>query len=135
MNTSTTIIARFDITSWEGTDLPGVNEGWATGAAMAKTFTAGINGTSDGLFVTSGEIEGQRAYIATERITATLDDGRSGSFVVQHGGLESAPDTWFGYIVPGTGTDDFEGITGQAPIRHDETGAYFELALATGDDA
>lgn len=134
MNTTGTIIARFDITSWEPTALPGVDGDWATGAAMAKTFTAGLDGTSSGLFITSGDIEGQRAYIATERITATLDDGRSGSFVVQHGGLESDPDTWFGYIVPNTGTGDLAGISGQAPIRHDESGAYFELSLGTASD-
>lgn len=133
MNTTTTIIARFEITSWEPTTLPGVNGDWANGAAMAKTFTAGIEGTSEGLFVSSGKDEGQRAYIATERITATLDDGRRGSFVVQHGGLESDPATWFGYIVPGTGTGDLAGIAGQAPIHHDETGAYFELVLKRED--
>lgn len=135
MGTTRTIIARFDITTWEPTTLPGVNGDWATGVAMAKTFTAGIDGTSEGLFVSSGEVEGQRAYMATERITGTLEDGRNGSFVVHHGGLESAPDTWFGYIVPGTGTGDLTGITGQAPIRHDQTGAYFDLELGTGTDA
>jgi hypothetical protein len=131
--TRTTIVARFQIIRWDETRIPGAEGDWAHGAAMGKTFTAGISGTSEGLFITSGEVEGQRAYIATEKITGTLEDGRSGSFVVQHGGLESTPETWFGYIVPGTGTGDFEGITGQAPIHHDETGAYFELAFETGD--
>lgn len=129
MGTSTSIIARFEITTWDETSLPGVKDAWATGAAMAKTFTAGITGSSEGLFITSGEIEGQRAYIATEKITGTFEDGRSGSFVVQHGGLESSPETWFGYIVTGSGTGDLKGISGQAPIRHDESGAYFELVL------
>jgi hypothetical protein len=131
--TRTTIVARFQIIRWDETSLPGAEGGWAHGAAMGKTFTEGISGTSKGLFITSGKVEGQRAYIATEKITGTLEDGRSGSFVVQHGGLESTPETWFGYIVPGTGTGDLEGITGKAPIHHDETGAYFELAFETGD--
>lgn len=129
MSTNMAIIARFEINRWEEQQLPGVDGGWAGGAVMAKTFTAGVTGSSEGLFISSGEIEGQRSYIATERITGTLENGRRGSFVVQHGGLESDPDTWFGHIVPGTGTGDLEGISGKAPIRHDQQGAYFELAL------
>jgi hypothetical protein len=58
-------------------------------------------------------------------------DGREGSVTVQHGGLESDPDTWFGHIVPGTGTGDFAGWSGQARIRHDDQGAYFEITLAS----
>jgi hypothetical protein len=130
MSIDAAIIARFEITRWDDTSLPGVEDGWATAAIMAKTFTSGIEGSSDGLFITSGETEGQRAYMATERVTGTLPDGREGSFVVQHGGLESEPDSWFGYIVPGSGTGALQGVSGSAPIHHDEDGAYFELVLS-----
>lgn len=44
-------------------------------------------------------------------------------------GLESDPDTWFGHIVPGTGTGGFAGWSGPARIRHDDQGAYFEISL------
>ena len=49
---------------------------------------------------------------------------------VQHGGLESDPGSWFGHIVPGTGTGGFAGWTGSARIVHDDQGAYFEINLA-----
>jgi hypothetical protein len=49
---------------------------------------------------------------------------------VQHGGLESDPDTWFGHIVPGTGTGGFAGWSGPAQIVHDDQGAYFEIKLS-----
>jgi hypothetical protein len=49
---------------------------------------------------------------------------------VQHGGLESDPDTWFGHIVPKTGTGDFTGWSGPARIVHDGQGPYFEITLA-----
>jgi hypothetical protein len=38
--------------------------------------------------------------------------------------------SWFGHIVPGTGTDGFAGWTGSARIVHDDQGAYFEINLA-----
>lgn len=129
MTDQNTIFARFEITSWNDVTLPGVDGDWAAGAGMLKRFTEGITGSSEGLFISSGEEEGNRAYIAVERITGTLPDGRSGSFTVQHGGLESNQDSWFGYIVPGTGTDDLTGITGSGRISHDETGAYFTFVL------
>jgi hypothetical protein len=49
---------------------------------------------------------------------------------VQHGGLESDPGTWFGRIVPGTGTGGFAGWPGSVRIVHDDQGAFFEITLA-----
>ena len=49
---------------------------------------------------------------------------------VQHGGLESDPGSWFGRIVPGTGSAGFAGWTESARIVHDDQGEYFEINLA-----
>ena len=68
--------------------------------------------------------------MATERITGHTDDGQEGPVTAQHGGLESDPGTWFGHIVPGTGTGAWPGWAGPARIRHDNQGAYFEIELA-----
>lgn len=121
------IVARFQITGWEETALPGLTEGVASGAKMTKDFTEGLAGSSEGLFISSGTDEGTRSYVAVERITGALADGRSGSFSVHHGGLESDPNTWFGHIVPGTGEGDFAGFGGSAKIGHDEQGAFFTI--------
>ena len=123
------IVARFQITGWEETELPGLAEGTASGAKMTKEFTEGLVGSSEGLFISSGTEEGSRSYVAVERITGTLPDGRSGSFTVHHGGLESSPETWFGHIVPGTGEGDFAVFAGRAKISHDEHGAFFTIDL------
>lgn len=127
--TTMTITARFEISRWEETELPNLPGDVAYGAKMQKTFTEGIDGSSEGLFIASGQDEGNRAYVGIERITGALPDGRSGSFTIHHGGLESNPDTWFGHIVPGTGSGDLDGIAGSARIEHDEAGAYFTLTL------
>jgi Protein of unknown function (DUF3224) len=37
--------------------------------------------------------------------------------------------SWFGHIVPGTGTGGLAGWTGSARIVHDDQGAYFEINL------
>jgi hypothetical protein len=122
------LIARFDVEGFDQTAVDRLDADWVDVLVFRKTFTAGITGSATTLFLTSGS-EGNRSYVATERITGRLageDDG-DGSVTVQHGGLESDPATWFGHIVPGTGTGSFTGWTGAARIQHDDDGAYFEF--------
>jgi hypothetical protein len=123
------LIARFDVTGWAPRSIEGVDEAWAGAVEMRKSYTSGLVGESVALFVSSGTEEGQRSYLAVERITGIIDDGRSGSVTVHHGGLESSPQTWFGHVVPGTGTGDFADWSGSARIEHDEDGAYFVFEL------
>ena len=124
-----TLIARFTVDSFEPRQVAGLDADWFGLMTFAKTFTSGITGQATTVFMSAGTEEGSRSYVATERITGRTDDGREGSVTVQHGGLESDPDTWFGHIVPGTGTGGFAGWTGSARIVHDDLGAYFEIDL------
>lgn len=127
--TTPPIVARFTVDGWDPATLPGVEGDWAQAAVLPKTFTSGLTETSVALFISSGALEGQRAYVAVERITGSLEDGRSGAFTVHHGGLESDETTWFGHIVPGSGTDGFADFAGSARIQHDDIGAFFELKV------
>jgi hypothetical protein len=125
-----TLIARFRVDSFEPREIAGLDAGWFGLMTFAKTFTSGIVGRATTVFMSAGTEEGSRSYVATERISGRTEDGREGSVTVQHGGLESEPGTWFGHIVPGTGTGDFAGWSGSARILHDDEGAYFEIDLA-----
>jgi hypothetical protein len=122
------LTARFTVDGFEARTISGLEDAdWFGLLTFAKTFTAGIIGTATTVFISAGTDEGSRSYVAAERITGHTEDGREGALTVQHGGLESAPDTWFGHVVPGTGTGPFEGWTGQARIQHDDQGAFFEF--------
>jgi hypothetical protein len=125
-----TLIARFTVDSAEPRQVTGLEADWFGLLTFEKTFSEGITGHATTLFMSAGTQEGSRSYAATERITGRTDDGREGSVTVQHGGLESDPGSWFGHIVPGTGTGGFAGWTGSARIVHDDQGAYFEINLA-----
>ncbi|NQX29500.1 DUF3224 domain-containing protein [Microbacteriaceae bacterium VKM Ac-2854] len=129
----TELIARFAVVGWEPTSLAAVDPAgpeWAGAVTMRKDFTAGIVGSSVAHFLSSGTEE-SRGYLAAERITGTLTDGRSGSFTVHHGALQHpSDDSAFGYIVPGTGTDDFADFAGSARIVHDDDGPSFVFELA-----
>ncbi|HEY2285765.1 MAG TPA: DUF3224 domain-containing protein [Streptosporangiaceae bacterium] len=130
MAQTTTLIARFTVTGFEPRVVPGVDGDWVSVLTFAKTFTAGITGQATTLFMSAGTQEGDRSYVATEQITGRTEDGREGSVTVQHGGLESDPATWFGHIVPGTGTGGFAGWSGSARIVHDDQGAFFQIDLS-----
>jgi Protein of unknown function (DUF3224) len=124
-----TLIARFQVDGYEMRKVEGLEADWVGLMTFAKTFTAGITGHATTLFMAAGSEEGSRSYVATERITGHRDGGEEGSVTVQHGGLESDPATWFGHIVPGTGTGGFAGWSGSARIVHDDQGAFFEIEL------
>jgi hypothetical protein len=125
-----TLIARFQVDGFEPRQVAGLDADWFSLLTFAKTFTSGITGHATTLFMSAGTEEGSPSYVATERITGHTDDGLEGSVTVQHGGLESDPGTWFGHIVPGTGTGGFAGWVGSARIIHDDQGAFFEIKLA-----
>jgi hypothetical protein len=124
-----TLIARFQVDSFEPRQVTGLDADWFGLLTFAKTFNSGIVGHATTVFMSAGTEEGSRSYVATERITGHTEDGAEGSVTVQHGGLESDPGTWFGHIVPGTGTEGFSGWSGSARIVHDDQGPYFEIDL------
>ena len=114
-----TLIARFQVDGYEPRQVTGLDADWFGLMTFAKTFTSGITGHATTLFMAAGSQEGSRSYVATERITGRPDGGEEGSVTVQHGGLESDPDIWFGHIVPGTGTGGLRRLVGvgQDPAR------------------
>ena len=125
-----TLIARFSVTGFDPATVSGQEDAdWFGTLIFRKTFTAGLIGSAETVFLSSGQ-EGSRAYVAVERITGRLDGGSGGSLTLQHGGLESDPDATFGLVVPYSGTGDFAGWAGSARIRHDADGAFFEFELA-----
>ena len=123
------LIARFTVDGADPGQVAGLEADWVGVMIFRKTFTAGITGTATTVFMAAGPEEGSRSYVATERITGRAPDGQEGSLTIQHGGLESDPEAWFGHIVPHTGTGGFAGWAGTARIRHDGDGAYFEIRL------
>lgn len=124
------LTARFSVTGWDEQDLDGIDGDWVGAVRMSKSFSAGLVGTSSALFASSGPVEGERAYVAIERIEGSTEGGLRGSVTVHHGGLESDPSTWFGHVVPHSGTGDFADWRGSARIEHDDDGACMVFDLA-----
>ena len=99
----------------EGTELSQVH--------ISRTFTGDLVGASTAELLIA-KSEGGGGYVGHDRITGTLA-GKPGGFVFQHSGL-MAPEgvTTAGTIVPGTGTGELAGITGEGTMLADEQGNH-----------
>jgi hypothetical protein len=90
---------------------------------ISRTFTGDLEGAGTAELMIA-KSEGGGGYVGHDRITGTLG-GRSGSFVFQHTGLMGpAGVTNTGTIVPGTGTGELEGITGEGTMLADGEGNH-----------
>jgi len=99
---------------------------------ISRTFTGDLEGESTAELMIARS-EGGGGYIGHDRISGTLA-GRAGTFVFQHTGI-MGPDgvTNTGTILPGTGTGELEGITGEGTMLADGEGNHnFSLDYELG---
>ena len=90
---------------------------------ISRTFSGDLEGSSTAELLIS-KSEGGGGYVGHDAITGALR-GKTGSFVFQHSGLigpEGVTNT--GTIVPGTGTDELAGITGEGTMLADDEGNH-----------
>lgn len=108
---STHATAKFEIVGWDQT---GYGEQPALArATVRKTFSGDLEGESVAELLLTEQV----GYLAQEQVTGTLA-GRTGTFVVQHGGLATDEPWQFGHVVPGSGTGELAGLTGTATFTH-----------------
>jgi hypothetical protein len=84
---------------------------------LDKKFSGDLDATSNGQMLTgAGTVKGSAGYVAMERVTGTLK-GKRGSFILQHSGTmtRGAPKLLI-VVVPDSGTDDLQGLTGTMTI-------------------
>lgn len=125
--TESTIIAFFEIRDWQETTYDEPAEGpKLTRATFAKRYSGPLEGSSVTEMLTA-QGESGRGYLASERVHGSLDN-RTGTFVLQHGGVADGSDQRaFGHVVPGSGTGELEGLRGEAVFIHDDEGARLKL--------
>jgi Protein of unknown function (DUF3224) len=85
--------------------------------AVEKQLHGDLEGTGKGQMLAAGDPStGNGAYVAIERVTATLG-GRSGSFALQHRGTMTAGVPQIDVtVVPGSGAGQLTGIAGTFTI-------------------
>jgi hypothetical protein len=90
---------------------------------ISRTFSGELEGSSAAELMIA-KSEGGGGYVGHDRVTGALQ-GRAGGFVFQHTGLMGPKGvTNTGTIVPGTGTGELEGITGEGTMLADDEGNH-----------
>jgi len=93
-----------------------------------KTWSGDLAGTSKGsMLMSSTESTGAMAYVALEKVDGKLG-GKKGSFYFSHTGTMNKSDAASGVlkimVVPGSGTGDLAGMSGELSINIDAKGAH-----------
>jgi hypothetical protein len=95
---------------------------------ISRTFTGDLEGESSAELMIA-KSEGGGGYVGHDKITGILGE-KTGTFVFQHTGIMGADGvTNTGTIVPGSGTGELEGISGEGTMLADEEGNH-TLTLA-----
>jgi len=130
----------FDVTGWDASSYDRPEEGpELTRVTIRKKFRGDLDGESagEGLFCGLSDPEAGAGYVVSEKVTGTLA-GRTGTFVLQHGGIMGpgmAPHS-FGNVVPGSGTGELAGLGGEMEISRTEDGVHtLTLKYAFAEDA
>lgn len=87
---------------------------------MTHLYTGVIEGQGTIQYLFANNNQNQGGFVALEKITGQVE-GRSGSFVFQHTGTFGSGATLITMtVVPGTGTGDLSGLSGQATMEFTE---------------
>ncbi len=126
---STHLIVPFDVTGWEqtayDTEAPGPRLFRVT---VRKTYRGELagDGVAELLMCVADEddLGAGAGYVVSERIVGALD-GRAGSFVIQHWGVSGdGVQATAGHVVPGSGTDELQGLRGTVAVSVADDGAH-----------
>jgi hypothetical protein len=106
--------ATFDIKSWDEKTYNEI-EGAAklTRASVTKSYQGDIEGEGKVEYLMMYRTAGSASFMGLERVTGNIG-GRSGSFVLQHTGtFEGGVAKVTLSVVPGSGTGDLRGLSGE----------------------
>ncbi len=91
---------------------------------ISRRFEGDLEGIATAELLTAQTEDGSAAYVALDRISGKLGD-REGAFVLQHHGTISPEGSEIaGSIVPGSGTGELDGLSGEGTISVDAEGNH-----------
>ncbi len=96
--------------------------------SLDKQYHGPLNASAKGEMLSLGTAtKGSAAYVATERVTGTLD-GKAGSFALVHTGVmnRGAPSLSV-QVVPDSGTGALTGIAGKLDIRIENKQHFYDF--------
>src|SRR5262249_36972115 len=111
---STHATGTFDVKGWDEKPFSEIDGGPKLAhASVTKSFHGDIEGEGTLEYLLAYHADGTATYTGLERMTGRIGQ-RSGSFVLQHSGIDDGNAASDNYsIVPGSGTGDLRGLRGE----------------------
>ena len=101
---------------------------------IAKSWSGDLAGPGSGLMLSAGDPEsGHAGYVAVEVVKGTLHDRPGGFAFAQLGLMAGGAPTLQYVVVPGSGSGELSGITGELTLTIDDSGHAYELAYSLPD--
>jgi hypothetical protein len=122
----------FDVTlAPQAADNPQVRTAQIDRLSIDKKYHGDLQGTSSGQMQAIRNDEGTGAYVALEKVVASLK-ARSGTFMLMHYGYmsQSAVGRWLVEVVPDSGTGELAGLSGRMKIIQKDVTHYYEIDYA-----
>ena len=96
--------------------------------SLDKRYHGALDASAQGEMLSArASVPGSAGYVALERVEGSLD-GRHGSFYLQHSGTMTRGTPALSVtVVPDTGTDQLQGLTGSLAIRIEEGKHYYDF--------
>jgi hypothetical protein len=92
---------------------------------FTKRFHGELDAVGAGVLLSGGDPgTGEAGYVAIETVTGRLDDRRGGFALQQLGMMHAGTQTLQYQVVPGSGSDALEGITGTFHLTVEDDGTH-----------
>lgn len=113
-----TATAEFQVTNWKEDALLEADGGpKVTRASVTMAFEGDLEGDGAVEWLMSYDESSKARFVGMERVVGKVGD-RSGTFVLQHiGAFDGETATAELLVVPGTGTGELEGLTGEGTFE------------------
>jgi hypothetical protein len=122
--TATRVTGTFTLDSWIQDDVDVRDSTTIATAHVTKTFSGDLVGTSTADLLLAVADPGSRAYCGFERVSGTVC-ARTGSFVLRHAAEGDSTGGWLTWqVLPGSGSGDLAGVTGEGQIDRDDGGHH-----------
>lgn len=103
---------------------------------LSKTYYGALEARGKGEMTSARtQVESSAGYVALEHVTGTLA-GKQGSFVLMHYGImHDGEQRLILEVVPDSGTDELEGLSGKMGIRIEGGQHYYDFEYRLNDEA
>lgn len=104
--------------------------------SLDKEFQGDLEGTSKGEMLALGTaVPGSAGYVALECVTGKLS-GRTGTFALQHtGSMSRGTPSLSVTVVPDSGTEELEGLSGTLDIKVEDGNHFYEFAYTLSESS